>query len=497
VTPTATNRPPTKGVFGVQVFEADVEPIHGGLLNSAGARWARAHVLWAAVEPRDTTPRTRNWAMSDSLIGVTAARGLELIVTIYKNPDWAATTSCGPVDRVPLARYAEFVRDTVERYDGDGIDDAPGHPRVTHWEISNEPDFDRDVRLANPDLPDPVDGYGGCFGQDPAAYADLLRAAYGAVKDADPRAMVMFGAVAYDRFADHPQFLPKGPFRYEFVSDVLGELARDHLDEPRFPFFDGIGFHNYNDFRHHWDGEVGQYPEIIGKAKHLRDNQLVAPGLYDLRGVPLTCTEAGIASAPSDPYTARSESYQAAYVGQVMVRSMAAGLEMTIWYTMQDNATGECDDPWSWLTVGLLRSQWVADRAAQCDPNPLPGYAPDEPHQPKAAHAAFRTASDILSDAQYDRQLTAQETGAVEIEAHRVTMPGGVSAIVAFTDNGERLGRIGAPVIVKPFSVDADLLPGWTGRVLVVDYLGRERLETGDSVTVELTLEPTYLLVVR
>ena len=163
--------------------------------------------------------------------------------------------------------------------------------------------------------------------------------------------------LAYDRFADKPEYLPKGPFRYAFVSDVLRALAEAHRDDPQFPFFDTLGFHNYNDFRWHWDNGAGQDPEIMGKAKQLRDNQLVEQGLYDLRSLPLGCTEAGIASAPSDDYTIRSESYQAAYVGQVMVRSMGADLEMTIWYTTQDNNVGGCDNPWAWLTVGLLRSQ--------------------------------------------------------------------------------------------------------------------------------------------
>lgn len=481
----------------MQVFEADLEPINDGRLNSAGARWARARVLWAAVEPQDTTPPTRVWGMSDSLLGTTARRGLELVVTLYKHPAWAATTECGPVDKVSLDRYATFVRDTVERYDGDGVDDAPGHTRVTHWEISNEPDFDLEVRQSDPDLPDPPQGYGGCYGQAPEAYADLLRAAYGAVKEADPTAQVMFGAVAYDRFVDHPEFLPKGPFRYTFVSDVIASLTERYGEEPDYPFFDGVGFHNYNDYRHHWDGAPGQFPEIIGKALHLRDNQLVKDGVFDLSDTPLTCTEAGIASAPSDDYTRRSETYQAAYVGQVMVRSMAAALEMTIWYTLQDNDAGDCDSPWDWLTVGLLRSKVVADQAAACDENPLPGYEVSGPNQPKDAHKAFQVASDVLSASRYDRQLRVVETGTPEIEAHVVTMPTGRSALVAFTDNGERLGKLGADDVAHDLTIDGSMLPGWTGRVRIIDYLGARRTESGASVTVPLSFQPTYVLVVQ
>ena len=497
ITLTPTAAPPSTGVLGAQVFEADIEPIRDGALNAAGARWARARVLWAAVEPADTSPRTRDWAMSDSLIRTAADQGLELIVAVYKNPAWAATTSCGPVDLAPLARYAEFLGEAVERYDGDGDDDAPGSPRVSHWEIGNEPDFDYDVRAAHPEFGDPADGYGSCFGGDPAAYADLLAIAYDAVKSADPTARVVFGAVAYDRFFDHESPSPQGPFRYDFVGDVLQSLTGSNGPGPgqNRPFFDVMAFHNYNDFRDSWDGPDGSDPEIVGKSAHLRENQMVRPGVFDLRDKPLLTTEVGVASAPSDEWTERSESYQAAYVGQVMVRSMAAGLEAAIWYTTEDNATGACDDPWSWLTVGLLRSAWVAQRAAECDPSPLPGYEVARPHEPKPALAAFRAASDALSGATYVRQLSPGETGGASVEAHRVDTADGRAAMVAFTDHGERLGKRGAEDVTRTLRVDSSTLPGWTGRVRVTDYIGESRVETGDSVTVWLTYEPTYLVV--
>ena len=47
--------------------------------------------------------------------------------------------SSGPVDRVPVSRYARLVRDVVERYDGDGQNDMPGllFP-VLHYQVGNE-----------------------------------------------------------------------------------------------------------------------------------------------------------------------------------------------------------------------------------------------------------------------------------------------------------------------------------------------------------------------
>jgi hypothetical protein len=483
------------GIFGVQVYEADLEPIASGQLNIANVTWARARALWAAIEPDDTTPRTRRWVMTDSVLALLAERGIRPIVVAYEHPEWAAGTPCGRVDRVPLARYAEFVTALVERYDGDGVEDAPGSPRVEYWEILNEPDFDRSALAAHPEFGDPAYGYGGCLGSDPLGYAELLRAAYLAAKAADPRAKVVFGAVAYDRFIDHTAFQPRGPFRYNFTRDVLINLHRAHGTEPDWPFFDAFAFHSYNDYRNNWDGPAGRDPELVGKVKHLRANQLVVPGVYDLSSIPLISTEVGLPSAPSDTFTLRSETYQAAYAGQAMMRALAANLHIAVWFTTQDFATGECANPWKWLAYGLLRSKWVADEAAKCTVSPLPGYGVERSYEAKSALTAFATLARLFGGVRYDRQLTVAETGSVEVEAHRVILPNGRAALVAFTDHGERLGKRNQPDPQRDLVVGADVLPGWTGRVSIVDYQGHTRLESGARVTVPLTFAPTYILV--
>ena len=41
------------------------------------------------------------------------------------------------------------------------------------------------------------------------------------------------------------------------MRDVLTALNRDHSEESGYPFFHYLAFHNYNDFRNHWDGPDG------------------------------------------------------------------------------------------------------------------------------------------------------------------------------------------------------------------------------------------------
>ncbi len=485
--PTPTLKP--EGVFGIQAFEVDLAPIVEGRMDGAGASWVRTRALWAGIEPADLDPPQRNWSATDSMIGAIRGRGLRPVVVIYTKPGWAASQSCGPVDRVPLQRYADFVGALVERYDGDGIDDAPGSPVARHWEIGNEPDL-MDSQRGGED-------YGSCFGDDPAAYGQQLRAAAQAIRAADPWATVIFGSVAYERFHQRPDFDPPGPFRYDFVRQVLTSLHQQHGTEPGFPFFDWMGFHNYNDYRNNWDDEAAGRPEIVGKAEHLRAEQLQVAGSFDLSDLPLFASEVGLPSGPADDFTQRGEDLQAVYLGQVMARSIAAGLEGAIWFTFSDQlpdpSAPRCDDLYFWLAHGLMRTRWMAEAVAGCQEPPLPGYTAGQDFVPKPALGAFAVAAGILSGAELDRRLSPAETGSAQIEAWRMRLRSGRLGLVAFTDNGERIGRRGFPPVVRDLTIDASILPDWTGTLRITDHLGNQRQESGSSVSVQLGQAPLYI----
>lgn len=64
---------------------------------------------------------------------------------------------------------------------------------------------------------------------------------------------------------------------------------------------------------------------------------------------------------------------------------------------------------------------------------------------------------------------------------------------MAFTDNGERIGRIGSPPIARFMVFDADVLPGWTGAVRVTDHLGNVTHHVGRSIGVVIRQEPVYV----
>lgn len=480
--------PAPNTLLGVQLFPGDDDAGPLGQLTAAGARWARVQALWRYIEPDDTSPPAYQWGYLDGLFARLVSAGVTPIGVVYNHPDWAATTACGRVDLVPVSRYQAFIQALAERYDGDGIADAPRSPKVLRWEVMNEADF-------NPDQANGEADYGGCLGGDAAGYGELLRAAYLGAKAASSQAVVIFGGMAYDRFYNLDGYTPAGPFDYYFTGNVIAWLRTNHGNEAGYPFFDEAAVHVYNDFRNYWDGAQPYEQELAGKVRHFRDEQLLRAGQFDFRSKPLGLSEASLPSLPPDAFTDRSENIQSVYPGQMLARSLAARVKYAVWFTAEDNFTGDCANPYAWLTFGLLRSLPVYQAAQACDPNPLPGYFVSGPHEAKPVLEAYHVAGQQLNGAAYDVQLGPGETGSSQIEAHRfLTLSG--RRIVAFTDTGERLGRRSTPPVTRQMTFDANILPGWTGRIQITDHLGAVTYANGGSIDLTITQAPIYVRVV-
>ena len=482
-TPTVTPTPSeSQSPFGVNMFDEINDTQVCALAEEANIRWVMFGLSWASVEPDPPVGgiHTYNWEAYDSEISNAASANLAPVIVVGDNPSWAVAdpsspwASCGPIDPDHLSDFAEFLSALVERYDGDGFEDAPGSPQAKYWALYNEPDFDPDHSHGEP-------GHGGCWGNNGAAYAEMLRVAYRAIKSADSEARVTFPPVAYDRFWNAPDWYynppvygPEGPFNYNFVGDVLGYLYTNYHSEPDFPFFDVMNFHYYNDFRNAWDGASLPYEqEILGKIKYLRDEELASYGLEDK---PFMCSEVGVGSAPTDQWTERSEELQSMYVVRAFVRGMVANLVTDIWFTMVD-----FNHPYG-LLYGLLRTDLST----------------------KPAYEAYKVLTVELQGASYESQLppsgSADATGSVNIEAYRFEMEDGKKKIVLWTDTGERLGAKEVSPVVRTMVFTADHFPGntWTGQLRVVDRLGNEAI-MGDagasSVSIQITQGPQYVEV--
>ncbi len=366
--------PPVPTVFGVQMYGNLTSP-SAGLTHTYDARvyWVRWPMAWSAIEPVDTIPANYNFGYYDANILAATQTGLQLIVTIVSNPGWAATYANGPIDKVDIGEFTEFIGTVVERYDGDGWEDAPGSPVVDYWEFYNEPDAGDRLRAEY------GVSYWGHFG---AEYARMLCAVYPVMKAANPRAQVALGGLAYDWFEDQG-----GPFVREFLDDVLAAGGGN--------CFDLMNFHYYPAFEPVW---APYGPGLSGKANYLRGKLFQ----YNLEK-PLICTETGWFSGdipgPSSP------EIQASYVPKLFVQSLASTVKLTIWFAWIDPA-GYGD--WGLLTRNLER---------------------------KPAFSAYRTAAKIMGRAVFRRMLSPGDLGSPALEGYLLVTPDGRDLYVLWSND--------------------------------------------------------------
>ena len=318
--------PSHSSVMGLQISELrfrQPEMIDG--IRDAGASYWRSFLFWDEVEPTRTTPPTYDWSHYDELFGHAHSLGLNIIAEIQGNPSWAAEFPGGPPN--DFDNLAQFMAAAVERYDGDGIDDAPGNIRIRHWELYNEPD-NADASLA-------VEGRGwGYWGQNGAAYAQMLKRVYPVIKMVSPEAKVVFGGIAHEHVEGEDW-----PFNIDFFEDVL--LAGGG------PYFDVMNFHYYPLFAPNW----AQYGEgVIGKTEAIRRKL----ALYG-QEKSFMVTEAGMWSDAAPPYPPATDIDQIRYIPKLYARALAADIDTIIWF-QYDDVFG-VDDPARGLVDGDLASK--------------------------------------------------------------------------------------------------------------------------------------------
>jgi hypothetical protein len=110
----------------------------GEQYGELGAYWTRSNLqlMWDLVEP--TLGGGYDWSNqmgTDEAFGAAWSAGVHYLAVFHEG---------GLIDgglRDQLAhkeQYEQFVEAAVERYDGDGVEDAPSGTRITHWQVGNE-----------------------------------------------------------------------------------------------------------------------------------------------------------------------------------------------------------------------------------------------------------------------------------------------------------------------------------------------------------------------
>jgi len=488
--------------FGMQDFGDVNDPLKRALMVAAGVKWVRQDVYWNQIEPTNDNGNPSvwdngvvNWGAHDTRFGNAAGAGFAIIANISKNPTWAASTTCGPIDITSLDEFGEFLRALVNRYKGPPYN-------IKYWELYNEPD----IKVVNPQ----GELYGGCWGNNGAAYAGMLVEAETAIHEVDPEAKVLMGPMAYEWWSGDffnsgidPSITP-GPTEWttsgnefpDFLEDVLNNGGGDH--------FDVLSFHGYVVFHPRWDlpddgslpGDVAYEPacsgstdlmkrpqegEIAGKLTYLQ-KRLMKHNAYENKT--FVVSEIGRRSDANQPMLQQgclggnvpgSYEQQSRYAVQGNVRAMAAGLEAAIWYRLVDDGVGNYE-------YGLL----------------------DTSSNPKPAYWAYKTGTDELMYATYDHQMTATETsGWTDVEGYEFRMPDGRLKWVLWTPTkltGETTRQVSFPVDrvrVVPKQKYNDTYPDMEipGVVQVIDDGGAGDLgPSGDGkVTINVTASPIFV----
>ncbi len=330
-TSTSTStRSPTPGMPIPGIESSDItSPTNLNLIAGAGAAWTRFSVLeWDQIEPQKATPPQYHWeAANESGMRLAKAAGLQLIAVVKFAPAWAQKTpgeACGAISPEAVERFALFVTEAVRRYS------QPPYS-VKYWEIGNEVDV-------SPQVVPPHNPY-GCWGDSADAYygggyyAEVLKAIYPEIKQADPQAQVLVGGLLMDC---DPLSPPKGK---DCASSLFFEGI---LKNSGGGYFDGVSFHAYDYYMGSQYGHPGWNtdsttggPSFVRKAAYL--NELLQrynhPEKYlVLSEVALLCGGSG-----DEPYCKTDDYFRTkrAYISQVMALAQAGGLRAAVWYSLE------------------------------------------------------------------------------------------------------------------------------------------------------------------
>ncbi|NLS77752.1 MAG: hypothetical protein GXY76_10875 [Chloroflexi bacterium] len=175
---TPTPKPVARSVSGTGFgygIQADMitDGDHGRILGAVqqiGFRWVKQQVEWFRYNPG---PGQYDWGALDRIVDSCNAAGINVMFSVVKAPRWARPA--GDTDEGPPSdpnTYGTFMRELAARYKG----------RVKAYEIWNEQNLYYE--------------WGGLGGKlNAGRYVELLKAAYRGVKDGDPGAIVISGAL--------------------------------------------------------------------------------------------------------------------------------------------------------------------------------------------------------------------------------------------------------------------------------------------------------------
>ncbi len=175
------------------------------LIKEAGFTWVKQQVQWSAIEPVEKGGF--DWAELDRVVNSAHDSGLNILLSVAKTPNWALAPG---VDHGPPANpndFADFMRTLAIRYRG----------KVQAYELWNEANLAIEWKPVTP-----------------APFVELLRVTYTALKQADPNAVAIMGALTPTGVIDPNIAIDDVEYMRQLVAYNNGEVAN---------YFDVLGVH--------------------------------------------------------------------------------------------------------------------------------------------------------------------------------------------------------------------------------------------------------------
>ncbi|MHA7666863.1 hypothetical protein [Mycolicibacterium sp. HS_4_1] len=217
VTPTAeiVSAPSTIGIADSSLYGMSQQDIDTTLdvLQSMGVQDIRVYIPWIYTQP---LPNQYNWAPIDAIMDAAKARNMGVLAMVNSTPVWAGIDGNFPGAKTPdPTAYANFMTQVATRYG----------KTISAYEVWNE------VNCVC--FYDPIS---------PSSYADLLKAAYPAIKAADPSATVIAAGLGSVFTVNGITMNP-----VDYVNAMYAAGAQG--------YFDALAFHPYQETLKFSDGE--------------------------------------------------------------------------------------------------------------------------------------------------------------------------------------------------------------------------------------------------
>ena len=309
VTPTAeiVSAPSTIGMADSSLYGMSQQDIDTTLdmLQAMGVQDVRVYIPWVYTQP---LPNQYNWAPIDDIMNAAKARNMGVLAMVNSTPVWAGTDGNFPGAKTPdPVAYANFMTQVATRYG----------KTISAYEVWNE------VNCVC--FYDPIS---------PSSYTELLKAAYPAIKAADPTATVIAAGLG--------SVFTFGGVTMNPVDYVNGMYAAGAKG-----YFDALAFHPYQETLKFSDGE-GVPLSPLTQIQKIYD-LMVANGDGALK---IWITEYGV------PTNNVSEHTQAEFIQNLIDswQSMSFGGPLFI-YTTRDDQPGSGK-------FGVFYADWIPKEAA-------------------------------------------------------------------------------------------------------------------------------------